>query len=797
MFVSLAPHNRLSHTSRSTALAASLIAILAIAFVAPLAHAQGTHLWTQSRLEEFEKGTPQGVAITSDGRLLQGPDAAEVVTTPSTFVWSVAVDARGTAFLGTASPATVLRVDKDGKTFKLFETKDVTVQVVRLGPDGSLYAATLPSGKVYRLKPEATTTQDEASAQLVFDSARFPEAKSDESKSTDSSTNSNTKPTAKPGDPKSDSASHFIWDLTFDAQSRLYIAAGGPAAIYRVEFSNSKTPSGAPFAKVETFFRSDEEHIRCLAWDTKGNLIAGTDGSGLIYRIDPFGKGYVLFEAPRREITSLAIGPAGQIYAASVGDKSRNPLPPLPVQGQGSITITIVQPSSLTTANTSASVPEGSEVYLLTEGQAPRKIWTTKDEVVYALAARKEGLLALTGNRGHIFQIADDGSFSDVAHVEAQQALTLATSPDASSDLLIGTGNTGKLYRLSPQSGKHEYASDVLDAGGLSRFGRIEVEPGASGFELFTRSGNVEQPLRGWSDWVKLNDNQIVSPPGRFFQWKAVLRDGGSLGSVGVNYLPINAAPVIEDLVVVPGARLNLMNIVPQPPTVQINFPSANAAASFDGTSSQPLQALKDRTAITVRWAAHDDNGDDLKFSLYIRGDGEQGWRLLKDDLTEKAYSFDATLIPDGGYRIKLVASDAPSHTPADALTAEKESDRFEIDTTSPIVTGLQAKLQPGLVRDGSAVCAGLCVPSIQLTFDAEDAFSPIARAEYSIDAGPWQYIEPVGNLSDSRREHYDASAPLPEPARKPGEHLITVRAYDRHDNIGVAKITFTLPTPH
>jgi hypothetical protein len=90
-----------------------------------------------------------------------------------------------------------------------------------------------------------------------------------------------------------------------------------------------------------------------------------------------------------------------------------------------------------------------------------------------------------------------------------------------------------------------------------------------------------------------------------------------------------------------------------------------------------------------------------------------------------------------------------------------------------------------------------LCVPSIQLTFDAEDAFSPIARAEYSIDAGPWQYIEPVGNLSDSRREHYDASAPLPEPARKPGEHLITVRAYDRHDNIGVAKITFTLPTPH
>jgi hypothetical protein len=792
MFVSLAPHNRPSRIVRSAALAATLIPIFAVT----LAHAQGTHLWTQSRLEEFEKGTPQGVALTSSGRILQGPDAAEVVTTPSTFVWSVAVDAHGTAFLGTASPATVLRVGKDGKIFKLFETKDLTVQVVRLGPDGFLYAATLPSGKVYRLKPDATAAQDDASAQLVFDSAKLPEAKPADAKS--SNNKSDTKPAASKSDDSKPDGSHFIWDLTFDAQGRLYIAAGGPAAVYRVRLPdpNWKGDPVEPEWKPELFFKSDEQHTRCLAWDSKGNLIAGTDGSGLIYRIDSEGKGYVLFEAPRREITSLAVAPSGKIYAASVGDKSHNPLPPLPVQGQGSVTITIVQPSSLTTANTSASVPEGSEIYLLAEGQAPRKIWSTKDEVVYALAARNQGLLALTGNRGHLFQIADDGSFSDVAHVEAQQALALAVPPDASADLLIGTGNTGKLYRLSPQSGKHEYASDVLDAGGLSRFGRVEVEPGSSSYELWTRSGNVEQPARsqkdwGWSDWMKLSDNQIASPAGRFFQWKAVLRDGGSLGSVGVNYLPINAAPAIDDLVVAPGARLNPQNLIPQPPTVQINFPSANVAAGFDGTSSQPLQALKDRTAVTVRWAAHDDNGDDLKFSLFLQGDGEKGWRLLKDDLTEKAYSFDATLIPDGGYRIKLVASDAPSHTPADALTAEKLSDRFEIDTTPPIVSGLEAN------PEAMFPCDGQCIPSIRVTFQAEDAFSPIAHAEYSIDAGPWQYIEPVGILSDSRREHYQIIIPFTNPPLKPGEHLLTVRAWDRHDNIGVSKITFTLPTSH
>ena len=94
----------------------------------------------------------------------------------------------------------------------------------------------------------------------------------------------------------------------------------------------------------------------------------------------------MLFEAPRREITSVAVGANGTIYAASVGDKSHNPLPPLPVQGTGVVTFTVVQPGSLQVANQSTSAPEGTEIYALQEGQAPRKIWSGKDEVVYALA---------------------------------------------------------------------------------------------------------------------------------------------------------------------------------------------------------------------------------------------------------------------------------------------------------------------------------------------------------------------------------------------------------------------------
>jgi sugar lactone lactonase YvrE len=790
------------------------------------AQAQGTHLWTQSRLEEFEKGTPQGVALTSDGHLREGPSLTELATTPSTYVWSVAVDKSGTAYVGTASPATVLRIAPDGKVFTLFESKDLSVQVVRLGPDGALYAATLPSGKVFRLKTDATAKQDEASAELIFDAAKLDDATAAEGTATGKSADG--KDSGKASDSKASDAnptgdkvkspekpaakSHYIWEMTFDAAGRLYIATGGPGAIYRVDVSKSG-------AKPEVFFKSDEQHIRSLAWDAQGNWIAGTDGSGLVYRISPEGKGYVLFEAPRREITAVAVAANGTIYAACVGDKSRNPLPPLTLQGPGmGAMVTFMQPGSMQAANTSASVPEGSEIYALAEGQAPRKLWAGKDDIVYALAAQAEGLLVLTGNRGRVFRIADDGSYADIAHLAAQQGLSLAVEQGAKGQqesLLIATGNTGKLFTLRPSAGKHEYASDVLDAGALARFGRVEVQPGSSNYELLTRTGNVEQPARGrngeiradwgWSDWLPLHDGVVASPAGRFLQWKAVLRPNGTIGSVGVNYLPINAAPVVDELVVVPGARWNGQNqLAGQPPMVSIAFPAAspnagpnsspnvgpnfglnagqNAAMSHDAGANAPLQAAKDRTAITVRWAAHDDNGDELTYSLYLRGDGETIWRLIKDKILDKAYSFDATLIPDGGYQIKVVASDAPSHTPGEALTGDRISERFEVDTTPPVISAFKAT--------GEHVdCEGShCPRPFRVVFDAEDAFSPIVRAEYSLDAGPWQYIEPVGRISDSKREHYELRIFLDVVAGKISEHLITVRVYDRHDNAGVAK---------
>jgi hypothetical protein len=111
------------------------------------------------------------------------------------------------------------------------------------------------------------------------------------------------------------------------------------------------------------------------------------------------------------------------------------------------------------------------------------------------------------------------------------------------------------------------------------------------------------------------------------------------------------------------------------------------------------------------------------------------------------------------------------------------------VDTTPPVVT-LKAELEDGGCEHKP------CVREVHATFDAEDATSPIAHAEYSLDAGPWQFIAPVGEISDSKREHYVIPiAPQSFPVVF-GEHLITVRVYDRYDNVGTAKAVVTVSPP-
>jgi hypothetical protein len=731
-----------------------IISVVTIFLItATLVFAEGTRTWEQSKFDDLTKGTAKGVAIRSTGGMELAPAFKALTTTPSIYVWGIAADQSGNLYVAAGSPAAVYRITPDGKSEAIFQPKELQVQALVVDKNGAVYAATNPDGKIYRVEHRAGTADTK------------------------------TKPADTSGWSSSvyfDPATKYIWDLALDDAGNLFVATGDKGEIFRV------TPKG----DHSVFFKSDETHIRVLAFDLHGNLIAGSDGSGLVYRISPGGEGFVLYSAPKKEITALAIDKDGDIYAAGAGEKHSNAAPisfpsvTLPNQNppasgqQAGITITNAGPSSPLVMSgfpgMGMSAAGGSEIYRIALDGSPNRLWASHEDLVYALAFDSQGhLLAGTGNRGHVFEITGEDEYTDLIKASATQVTAFAKASDGA--VFAATSNLGKIFRLGVKETEGSYESDVLDARIFSRWGRVEFR-GASNVEIFARSGNVDNPDRNWSAWKKVDlqkDAEAGVPSARFIQWKAVLHAGDPaprLDSVVLNYLPKNVAPDFDDVTV-------------QAATHYQPGPKAAAADSGGTGNSQPHfdaqpPSTHDRDSIGVKWTVHDDNDDQMVYSVYYRGDGETRWLLLKDNLTDKFYSFDASLLPDGGYVVEVLASDAPSHSPGQGLTAIKDSARFEVDTTAPQIMDLHAAVEGG---------------QIHVNFRAVDSFSAIKRAEYSIDAGDWQFVEPAGQLSDSKTESYDFHAPVAAITKDKSvagssDHVVVVRAYDRFDNMGSAK---------
>jgi sugar lactone lactonase YvrE len=737
-------------------LARKTLAIVSVLILSTFALAEGTRTWEQSKFEELTKGTAKGIALRSEGGLELAPAFKALATTPSTYIWSIASDSAGNVYAAAGSPARVYRIAPDGQIATIFEPQELQVQALVVDKSGIVYAATAPDGKVYRLEPGKGAKADAKtswSASTYFD----------------------------PG-------SKYIWDIILDNAGALYVATGDHGEIYKV----------SPNGQHSLFFKSDEVHIRVLALDPKGDLIAGSDGSGLVYRIAPNGEAFVLYSAPKKEITALAIDGAGNIYAAAAGDKRPGSTMPQtgimlatpaqnPPASGGNITITAAPTAPMMTPPfpaPGAGATGGSEIYRIAPDGAPSRLWSSREDLVYALGFDQHGrLLAGTGNRGHIFAINGVDDFTDLIKASATQITAFAAAPGGG--LYASGSNLGKIFVLGPgPESEGTYESDVFDARVFSLWGRTSVRAaGSSNVEFYARSGNVDNPDRNWSHWTRIDlalatGSELKIPPARFMQWKSVLHAGNPaprVDSVLLNYLPKNVAPEIDDITVQPGYCYQPI------PHVSGSDQPAPGQPRFD----PPPPPVRDRDAIGVRWSAHDDNDDQLVYTVYYRGDGESRWLLLKNNLYDRYYSFDASLLPDGGYTVKVIASDAPSHSPGEALYAERVSTRFEVDSTSPVIDHLAATL------DGKQI--GM---QIHVRFRASDSFSPIKRAEYSLDGGDWQFVEPVGQLSDSKTEDYDFRAAVPQPEAAPApmaestanDHVVVVRAYDRFDNLATAK---------
>ena len=770
------PFCRAFRGAKQTTLGKALtISVAAVLMAAGPVLAEHTRWWRQSSFEDFDKGTAKGVALRSDGKLFLAPHFAEFADANLAYLLALRADSKGNLYAAGGSNAKVLRLDASGKATTVFESSELAAQALAVDAAGNLFVGTSPDGKVYKVTPAGQSS-------VFFE----PKTK-------------------------------YIWDLTVDKDGTVYVATGDTGKIFSV----------APDGKGQVFYSGEETHIRTLAIDSSGNILAGTEPSGLVLRISKAGdprRAFVLFETAKKEITALLQDSSGNLYVAAVGEKTPQlpgmPRPPITEPGAaGNFNFAMggtANPLQQPQGNPFAPIPTvtSSSVYRIASDGSPEDLWSSRDDLVYALGLGPNGKLLLgTGNQGAVLELEGNHIFSRLVRTASGQVTSLASGPGGK--LFLAAANPGKILTLGPDSEPEgSYESQPFDAHLFTRWGRLQwwgqnaapLKSGAGArIEFYTRSGNTSDPGNNWSPWAGPYSNsageKIESPSARFVQWKLVLR-GGTAGAapeldwVSAAYLPKNVPPEVTGIAIQnTGIRVQGISVsgqggasqtpvqvrMPQPPAATSSISSAFASAAAAGAASAATtprfdavpQGFTQKGYQSVVWTAEDPNDDQLEFSIYFRGENETTWKLLKDKLDARYYTWDTTAMPDGAYYLKIVASDAPTNPNGEGLSSARESDRFEVDNTPPAIAQLTAEIAGG---------AG----GVRVRFQASDPASSIARAQYSLDAEDWNLVFPSGGLSDAPRENYDFQ--LQKIA--PGEHTVTIRVYDQFENVTSAKAT-------
>lgn len=721
-----------------SALALRLLLLSALVTAGTTQAAQ-PQLWRLEGARDFLAGELRGLAVDSDGHLRLAARVQPLQDPEQPYVWCLAAGRDGRLYAGTGNDGQVFVIDK-GQGRLLFDAPELEVHALAVGPDGRLYVGTAPDGKVYRV--------DDKGASEVF---------------------------VEPG-------TKYVWALAFDREGRLLVATGSPARLLRV----------GKDGRSEIILTSPEAHFTALALGEDGQIYVGTAPGGIIYRLDAALKAFALADTPYREVKALAIGRGESLYAA-VLDSPRDltgatPTPPAPsAPGAGpspGAEVTITESFSVPTLpQVSAALPQGAQrpagrgAVLRLRGGDVETLWSSPEEAPHALVVGEHGVVVGTGDKGRLYLVRDDRSWSMEGWLPGEQVTALASLSDGT--LAAGVSNPGKVFvRQSERANEGVFTSPIKDTDVVSTFGLLRWEgdvAAPASLALRTRSGNTATPDATWSDWsaptARPGGQTVASPRARFVQLEARLQEPGRgvprLDSLALSYLQRNLRPQVTQVTVHPpgegfqkpmsvSGEIEVLGVDPAEPS----DPREQAARAAQPAATLFSRKIYQRGLQTLSWKAEDANQDALTYDLLYRRTGESSFRSLRRGLTDQVYAWDTMSLPNGRYVVKVVASDAPSNPEGLALQGEAESGSFDVDNTPP---QLEAVLvEPGLVR-----------------VKARDAEGTLRRAEFSVDSQPWQEVHPQDGINDGPEEVYDFRPHL----SGSGSHVVVVRVTDSLGN--------------
>ncbi len=787
-----------------------LVASLALLGLSSIGYAVHPQNWTHQAESDYTDGQFDNVVVDNFGELALGRELKQIKAPDDIeFVNGFAQGKDGTIYFVTSSNGKVYKIN-DGKAEEFFTPSDNRADLLSIAVDTQgnlLVAACGDTAQLLRITMDAA---GKPTSKVIFE------------------------------DPKVE----FIWAICSTADGATYLATGPHGQVWKVP------ADGKPAVALET----KSKNVLALMDDGKGHLIAGTDGNGLVIRLDTkTEKAFVLLDAGTADVTALAKDEAGNIYATAgqpaqphdepATEDTGKPSKPGKVDPEAPDTSSVpepvdednaTKPQKLDNKNHANKTPGASGRITLPDNdiladnlppdvikalvarikakgqrdgtadpkQKPQRKKSGKDkgEPSPKNIAADEGATALeAGNI--VYKIAADGTVTPLMHLQdmvvsllyhdgeilvgsGNQGKLYASQPASETQALIarihdenivtlfqshdgtvyvGTSNNGEVYTLLPHdAARGTYISPVLDATNAATFGAATLTanvPEGAKATIATRSGNVEDVenegkfWNDWSDEIPANASKTIgSPAARFVQYRITLEANAQsatpvVAQTRLAYQVQNLPPVLKNLSVDSSGNAQ-NNGTPD---------DANATPNADAPSH----------TVHIYWDASDPNHDELEFRMLYRQVGTELWVQIAKDLKDPSYDWNTKEIPDGKYQIKVIASDAPDNTPQDAKAVARVTPIITINNTPPVLDDLKA--------------AANTDKSVTLTGHAADSLSPITDVRYQVDGDKdWHPATASDKIFDSPSEGF--SAVTRELAI--GEHRVTVKAADAQGNV-------------